>query len=374
MKSTRPAEVFPPGDFIRDELEARGWTQADLAKIMGRPLSLVNLIISGKRGITAETACELSNAFDTSAEFWLNLESAYKLSKVVVPMTEIREMASLYATAPIKEMEQRGWIGKTESADELRKEVARFYSTVNLDAFKVAARASTIQGIITDAQLAWCVKCLDLALSVKAQPYVEKNAQDCEKSLRGLAAHPEGVSRISATLASFGIRLVVVEHLKGTKIDGAALWLGDGWDKPVIALSARFDRIDWLWHTLLHEFSHIKHRDSVALIDVDMLGDESKNSSVQDVENRANAEAASILIPRATLDSFIKRKHPCYSKQSIIQFAHLNKIHPGIIVGQLHHRNNTYSTNREMLVKIRDILISHSMTDGFGTTIVRGNK
>jgi len=31
-----PARNIPPGAIIKDELEARGWTQEDLARIMGR--------------------------------------------------------------------------------------------------------------------------------------------------------------------------------------------------------------------------------------------------------------------------------------------------------------------------------------------------
>ncbi len=30
------AEAFPPGEYIKDEIEARGWTQRDLARVLGR--------------------------------------------------------------------------------------------------------------------------------------------------------------------------------------------------------------------------------------------------------------------------------------------------------------------------------------------------
>ena len=56
MTTQRPAEVFPPGEFLRDELEERGWSQSDLAEIIGRSTSVVNGIILGKRAITPETA------------------------------------------------------------------------------------------------------------------------------------------------------------------------------------------------------------------------------------------------------------------------------------------------------------------------------
>lgn len=77
MKVRRPAEVFPPGDYIKGELEERGWTQAELADIMGRPVQLINEIIAAKRGITPETAKGLGAAFGNGAQTWLNLEAAY---------------------------------------------------------------------------------------------------------------------------------------------------------------------------------------------------------------------------------------------------------------------------------------------------------
>jgi HTH-type transcriptional regulator / antitoxin HigA len=82
MSQRIPAEVFPPGEFIRDELEVRGWTEADLAEILGRPLKAVGEILTGKRAITPETATSLGEAFGVDPRFWTDLESAYRHSKV----------------------------------------------------------------------------------------------------------------------------------------------------------------------------------------------------------------------------------------------------------------------------------------------------
>ena len=74
-----PAEVFQPGEYLRDELNARGWTQGDFAKIIGRPLQVVNEIINGKKRITVETAKAIGLALGTGPELWLNLENTYRL-------------------------------------------------------------------------------------------------------------------------------------------------------------------------------------------------------------------------------------------------------------------------------------------------------
>jgi HTH-type transcriptional regulator/antitoxin HigA len=93
--SKKWAETFPPGDFLREEIEARGWTQAKLAEVLGRPLQTVNAIINGKKAVTPQTAVELAAALGTSAELWMNLEQAYQLSRVEGPDPGIVERARL---------------------------------------------------------------------------------------------------------------------------------------------------------------------------------------------------------------------------------------------------------------------------------------
>jgi HTH-type transcriptional regulator/antitoxin HigA len=94
-RSNHPvAEVFPPGLFIREELEARGWSQRDLAEILGRPSQAVNAIINGHKQITPRTARELEAAFGSSAEFWLNLEMVYRLHREGSPDPAIARRAA----------------------------------------------------------------------------------------------------------------------------------------------------------------------------------------------------------------------------------------------------------------------------------------
>lgn len=63
MAMRRPAEVFQSGVFLLEELEARGWTLVELAETMGRPVTVINEIIQGKRGISPEIAKGLAAAF-----------------------------------------------------------------------------------------------------------------------------------------------------------------------------------------------------------------------------------------------------------------------------------------------------------------------
>jgi HTH-type transcriptional regulator/antitoxin HigA len=76
-----PAEVFPPGEFIREELEARNWSPSSLAERLGWAPRLVSELMSGERALTPELADGLARAFGTSAKLWLSLESTYRRSK-----------------------------------------------------------------------------------------------------------------------------------------------------------------------------------------------------------------------------------------------------------------------------------------------------
>jgi HTH-type transcriptional regulator/antitoxin HigA len=190
--------------------------------------------------------------------------------------------------------------------------------------------------------------------------------------LKTMLRDADSVRQVPATLASAGVRFLIVEALPSTRIDGVCFWLNA--QSPVIALSLRYDRIDAFWHTLLHECAHVKYKDGLTgevNIDTDLVGDEADSSAAKpDAELKADEFASSFFIPKSELDSFIARVRPLFSKTRIQAFAAKLNVHPGLVVGQLQYRKMIpFSHSREMLARIRPILTEVALTDGFGSIL-----
>jgi len=73
-------KAIHPGRVLKREMSARGLSANKLALALRVPSGRVTQILSGKRGISAETALRLACYFGNSAQFWLNLQSRYDLA------------------------------------------------------------------------------------------------------------------------------------------------------------------------------------------------------------------------------------------------------------------------------------------------------
>jgi antitoxin HigA-1 len=74
-----PRPAIHPGEILADELAELGVTPTELSRQIKVPPNRVTQIIRGSRGITGDTALRLGHWFNTSAQFWLNLQSAYDI-------------------------------------------------------------------------------------------------------------------------------------------------------------------------------------------------------------------------------------------------------------------------------------------------------
>jgi HTH-type transcriptional regulator/antitoxin HigA len=363
-----------PGKILKQLLDEKGWSQDELALITDRRRQTISEIISGKNGVSPDMAVALAAAFGNTPSEWLKWDAAYRLSTLEENGgTNVEKRAKLYQVAPVREMQKRGWIADTKDVNRLENELKTFFDSDALDStpqFPVATLRRS--PFLSPAEWAWCFRARQLArATTHAAVFDRTRLSATEKRLHQLESHPKEARYISEVMAEAGIRFVVVEPLPGTRVDGAAFWLGE--ESPVIAISGRIDRIDNAWFTVMHEFAHIRNGDALS-VDTDILGDDGTPILIRDdIEQQANDAAAASLVPGGELESFMRRVGPLYSKTRIIQFANRIKVHPGIIVGQLQYRKEVgYWAHREMLPKIRENLIETTLTDGWGRSITPG--
>lgn len=363
----RPARPVSPGRILRQELEARGWTQRDLAAILGRPEQMVSEIINGAKQITPETSVELSQAFGVSPEFWHRLEADYRLELARSQATDdsIARRSQLYAELPLQEMARRRWLVLREGADALEAEVGRFFGAnlASLPGAPVLAarlRCSTARQPATYAQLAWLRRAEVLARPQAVAAWRPEHLTPLVTDLLTLTAHAEGTARVPATLAQWGVRCVFLRHLSKSFLDGALFYVGG---EPSIALTLRYDRIDSFWFTLLHEVGHLAEGGETAYLDVledsqeKNGGSEPGKGDTDSHEARADQLASQWLIAPDALRSFVAATHPYFSKARIEAFAASQGRHSGIVLGRLQRAGLVpYKNLRGLLVKVSPYL------------------
>ncbi len=353
-----PARGVMPGRILKRELEARGWTQKDLAEIMGRPPQVLSEIINGTKQITPETALELEQAFGIGADFWMNLEARYQLwlasrGNAQVKSQRIARKSLLYTVAPIRELTKRGWIRPAKSADELEAEVCGFLgisSPHDVPALQIKYQARQGSTPEASAQLAWVRRVEALA---GTQKVAEFDAGRFEAAIPGILAwslRAEDVARLPTVLCELGIHFILVPHLQRTYLDGAAFYLED---RPVVALTLRHDRIDGFWFTLMHELAHIAKRHAAVYFDTV----DPKSPSSDDLEVEADRQARDWLLEPASFEAFVRRTAPYFSRQAIASFAAAQRRHPGIVLGRLQYEGHVgYECLRPLLVKVSPFL------------------
>ncbi|WP_119390518.1 HigA family addiction module antitoxin [Taklimakanibacter lacteus] len=361
-----------PGFFIKEELEARNWSQRDLAYILGYSEQTVTKLISGKQGITAEMAKALGGAFGTSAELWSNLQSSYDLRLAREPDPAIKVRADLQALFPIREMIHRGWLEKTDqSLFELQ--ITRFFEADSFDEIPkrslVGAAKRTSYDNDPAEQIAWLFRVRQIARQIKAPTYSRHKLEAALAKLRTLTLDPEDVRLVPPILLECGVRYVVAETLPSAhkdKIDGVCTWLDD--DTPVIGMSTFYDRMDNFWLVLRHEIEHVIRGHGKAKSVLDNLEGSalSDGDDVTDDERVANSAALNFCYSRDKLLSFYKRKAPYISERDVVGFSALMEAHPSIAVGQIQYLKDDYRWLRKFHVRIRKYLLETAIYDGWG--------
>jgi HTH-type transcriptional regulator/antitoxin HigA len=318
-----------PIDAIRFRMEQGGLKQADLVPYIGSA-SRVSEILKGKRTLSLSMIRKLHEGLGIPAEVLLQNPGA----AIPTAHPEID-----WLRFPIGQMLKRGWFGGFHGTVAEAKEKAE--ELVAPLIFPDGVEAGSIpcflrRSVRADAEMdsyalsAWCARILAKAREESLPEYKSGTVtKSFCRELVHLSFLGEGPALAVEFLHQSGIHLVTERHLPKTHLDGASFWSSS--ERPVIALTLRYDRLDNFWFTLCHELAHVSlhlekdHGD--AFID-DLTAHGAGNP-----ETKADEFAAECLIPSSRWDS--SGLDSGWSSTAVAAFASDLRIHPAIVAGRI---------------------------------------
>jgi len=329
-----PDVAIPPGELLAETLEAKGLTQAALAKRTGRPAQALNEIIKGKKEITPETALELERVLGTPAYVWLNLERDYRFNKArLADLKRLRAEVEKAREFPYREMAALGWVEQTLDPMERVRQLLKFFGVSRLEVLSevqsVAYRRSQSRRASPEALAAWLRKGELEGAEVETRPFHARSLRAALERMREMTQWPpaEFQQPLCDLCADCGVALVFVPHLPKTHANGAVRWLTKHTALVQLSVLRRYDDIFWfsLFHELAHPLLHGK-RDVFV---------EHPDGQKTEEEREADEFAADALIPPDAFER-LQVLRP-YSRDQVKAFARGIGVATSIVVGRLHH-------------------------------------
>lgn len=323
----------PPGATIKEQLEDRHMTQKEFAERMGMSPKHISHLINGDVQLTPDVAIRLESVLGVPAKFWNNLEAIYQDKKArAIQENEMEEDIQLITGFRYSEIHKLGWVeSATKPADKVR-ELRKFFEVYKLSV--LTSNRNLLPGIAF-RQLS-TTNNNDLLLLVWAQkakieareiPTNAINVQRLEKLIpkfREMTMQNPNVfcGELVRLMASCGIAIVFLPHLKGSYLHGATFFDGK---KIVMGLTVRGKDADKFWFSFFHELAHV------------ILGHVGKpEGTTESDEIDADRFASNALIPDDYYNSVIEiTKHRAISKSDIIMLARTVDVAPGIVLGRL---------------------------------------
>lgn len=340
IKDLKAHKVFGPGYFINRQMEARGWTQKDLADVLGLSVKEVNHLLQNKQSITFETAQLLENAFRISAQTWLNHELRYQESKQKCEKKarQVKIKSPIYEFMPINEMAKKRWLPKVKNAEELEQQVRNFWGMDSLDfgfmqdnsSLRIACKKSeSMQNFDLYALRCWKQKASLVAKTITVAPYDRAKLENLYDNIAQYTMDEKsGVAEFLKGLNECGVKFVVLSHLQHTYLDGATFMDGEN---PVIVYTGRYKRLDNFWFTMAHEIAHILlHLKG----DICFIDDESHSNDT--VEKEANELAQKKLKHDDIIRYFSNHKGYLTNAKLSLASAIL-EVNSSVIIGSLAH-------------------------------------
>ena len=334
-----PIEIPDPIEAVKFRMEQQGLKQQDLVPYIGSK-SKVSEILNRKRPLTLSMMRALHKGLGIPAEVLLH-ESGTDFPNDIPGLD--------WASFPIREMIDKGWIQTDRNIAGNEEEIMRSYidqagamQKFSQLAYSFRKSQSPQKMLKTDryALLAWCLRVLEMAEKNRPEKKYRPELIDL-REVGSLSYFSNGPLLVKEYLEKAGVCFLTIPHLAKTYLDGAAMILEN--QLPVIALTLRYKRIDNFWFCLLHELAHlISHlSDKDDEIFLDELEPRRIGKRREDPkEKEADVIAQNALIPEDTWKTIdLNAKN---LEKEVIRLSETLKIHPAIVAGRIRYEKNNY--------------------------------
>lgn len=345
---TVPAFATHPGTILKDELAARSIKQKDFARQIGMPAPNLNEIINGKRNVTETIAARLELALGISMQTWLNLQTAYTCDSALIARRDVEEQKAanrlkLYnETFDVRLVLRRLGAECATAVEQLAflLGVAHVDKPAEMGLASVGLfRRSSKTGLDGRMLLTW--KIIAEARSRELRPTgvfrLEDERETVGEVVAALHANTGTWARLTDILSRRGITLWREEKVERASVDGYSFATGG---VPHVVLTLRYDRIDSLAFSLLHELGHVYRH---------LFGETPRQPepSLPDLDTReereANAFAAAALIPESAWREAPKvRLCPSVIQREYTRWAQERGYNKWIVLGRIAHETGMY--------------------------------
>lgn len=350
-KVLTPVQATHPGVLIKDELDATpNLNQRILAKELDVQPSFLNEIIKGKRPVTADIAILLEKILGISADYWMKFQSQYEIDKARVKQKNIKKVRNIELWSIIKEYVPVQYFKKhkylNDDIESDIKTIKNIYEVETIDSLvssftkdKFAYyRKSDKLKIDEKNMFAWSSLAQYEAKNQKTNTFNFDNLNQLCKNLNNIFYENSGTpERVKAVLNQFGIKMLLIDKLEKTPIDGFSFWSEKN---PAIALTLRYNRIDNFAFTIMHEIGHI---DLHLRNDKDRkFMDLSRKQNLDKCETEADNYAQQKLISKDIWQDILDNHLPL-NDQKIIALGDKHKINPAILLGRVCYEMDYYA-------------------------------
>jgi len=324
------------GTILKEYMDSRNISQKELARLTESSEKHVSNLINGKVKLTEQFSIKLEKVFsDVKAEFWMELESKYRLMLLRKKENEFPSLDVVAKEFQFDSVFKGLKYDMPKQAEEMLRllEVKSFEeaeSQIKTMSFNFMEDRGNKRAIFVWLKL--CQEALDLQNNIEnISTFDGKKLQaniQIYKDLMYTTNFELALKNIRRFSNSLGIALVVHEALPTSKVRGATTFFGN---MPAIFLSTRFKRLDTFYFSFIHELFHI--------INDDFKKTKLNLSFEDDCEIAPNQFARDFFINKDKYKTFIDRinKTDSISAEDIIGFSKENKIIPDIIIGFLEH-------------------------------------